>query len=478
MQTFNQSLAELYVAERRSRRKRPSTAATIPDELQRHAQPRRRAAPRRRRGGRPGRSPRSGRARRPRRGDADGRASRVQRHDPRRRAGAPARSRRPTDKGAVGRLRRRDQILVSPDQGEGQGDSRQAEDRRRVTAKDMAIFTRQFATMIDAGLPLVQCLDILGRARATPRPARRHCADVERDGRGGLDPRRRARKHPKAFDDLFTNWSRRARPAVSSTRSSSGSPPTSRRPTSSSARSRARWSTRSSSSSWPSLVIVVHAALGHPDLREDVQGPRRRAAAAHPDRHRALRLVVQHYCSSWWSPASARHLRLQARTTPPTRRRRIIDTLHPEAAGLGIVIRKVAVARFTPHAGHADLLGRAHPGRPGASRRETAGNRVVEDAIMQCAQQSPRAEDHRRAAAGDRRVPAHGRADDRRRRAHRRPGRDAQRSPTSTTTRWTPRSPTLTALMEPMMIVFLGGVVGGFVIAMYLPIFRLVTLIK
>ena len=36
----------------------------------------------------------------------------------------------------------------------------------------------------------------------------------------------------------------------------------------------------------------------------------------------------------------------------------------------------------------------------------------------------------------------------------------------------------LTALLEPMMIVFLGVVIGGLVIAMYLPIFRLVTLVK
>ena len=36
----------------------------------------------------------------------------------------------------------------------------------------------------------------------------------------------------------------------------------------------------------------------------------------------------------------------------------------------------------------------------------------------------------------------------------------------------------LTALLEPLMIVFLGIVIGGLVVAMYLPIFRLVTLIK
>ena len=37
---------------------------------------------------------------------------------------------------------------------------------------------------------------------------------------------------------------------------------------------------------------------------------------------------------------------------------------------------------------------------------------------------------------------------------------------------------TLTSLLEPLMIVFLGVVVGGLVVAMYLPIFKLVTLVK
>ena len=52
------------------------------------------------------------------------------------------------------------------------------------------------------------------------------------------------------------------------------------------------------------------------------------------------------------------------------------------------------------------------------------------------------------------------------------------RSPTSTTTRWTPPSAALTAMIEPLMMVFLGGVVGGFLIAMYLPIFTIAGAIK
>ena len=55
--------------------------------------------------------------------------------------------------------------------------------------------------------------------------------------------------------------------------------------------------------------------------------------------------------------------------------------------------------------------------------------------------------------------------------------RCCRRSPTSTTTRWTPRSP-LTSLLEPLMMVFLGGTIGGLLMAMYLPIFKIAENIK
>ena len=64
---------------------------------------------------------------------------------------------------------RREQILVTridAGQGEGRGEERQAERARRQDGRrrrTWPIFTRQFSVMIDAGLPLVQCLDILGK---------------------------------------------------------------------------------------------------------------------------------------------------------------------------------------------------------------------------------------------------------------------------------------------------------------------------
>src|SRR3989304_3792105 len=60
---------------------------------------------------------------------------------------------------AVGELRRRS-ILVTQI-AERVGGKTQGKSGKKVKDKEMAIFTRQFSTMIDAGLPLVQCLNIL-----------------------------------------------------------------------------------------------------------------------------------------------------------------------------------------------------------------------------------------------------------------------------------------------------------------------------
>jgi type IV pilus assembly protein PilC len=73
-----------------------------------------------------------------------------------------------------------------------------------VKTKDLVVFTRQFATMIDAGLPLVQCLDILGSTTDNPRFGK-VLLDVKLQVESGDTFSRSLAKHPKVFDDLFTN---------------------------------------------------------------------------------------------------------------------------------------------------------------------------------------------------------------------------------------------------------------------------------
>jgi type IV pilus assembly protein PilC len=75
---------------------------------------------------------------------------------------------------------------------------------KKVRAKNLAVFTRQFSVMIDAGLPLVQCLDILG----TQEEDRNFAAVIlqtRSDVEGGASLADAMRRHPKTFDPLYTN---------------------------------------------------------------------------------------------------------------------------------------------------------------------------------------------------------------------------------------------------------------------------------
>jgi type IV pilus assembly protein PilC len=75
---------------------------------------------------------------------------------------------------------------------------------RSVPSKNLAIFTRQFSVMIDAGLPLVQCLEILGKQE----PHKHFSAailKVREDVESGASLADAMKKHPKTFDPLYSN---------------------------------------------------------------------------------------------------------------------------------------------------------------------------------------------------------------------------------------------------------------------------------
>ncbi len=75
---------------------------------------------------------------------------------------------------------------------------------KKASAKSLAVFTRQFSVMIDAGLPLVQCLDILGTQNDDKNFAA-VIAQTRADVESGASLADAMRKHPKTFDPLFTN---------------------------------------------------------------------------------------------------------------------------------------------------------------------------------------------------------------------------------------------------------------------------------
>ena len=105
---------------------------------------------------------------------------------------------------AVAALRREQVFVTQIDSIKARSRARRQRRGKWVPAKNLAIFTRQFSVMIDAGLPLVQCLEILGTQEEDKNFSEiilQTRADVE----GGSGLADAMRKHPRAFDPLYSN---------------------------------------------------------------------------------------------------------------------------------------------------------------------------------------------------------------------------------------------------------------------------------
>ncbi len=107
---------------------------------------------------------------------------------------------------AVERLRKQNVVVTSIEEKGGSGESIWDMEigGGGVTDKDIVIFTRQFGTMINAGLPLIQCLDILA-GQSENKTLRKTLTDVKLSVEGGATFADALRKHPKVFDDLYVN---------------------------------------------------------------------------------------------------------------------------------------------------------------------------------------------------------------------------------------------------------------------------------
>ncbi len=76
--------------------------------------------------------------------------------------------------------------------------------KKKITTKDIAIFSRQLATMLSAGVPLVQAFDIVGRGHENPS-MQELLLSIKEDIEAGSTLTEALRKHPLYFDDLFCN---------------------------------------------------------------------------------------------------------------------------------------------------------------------------------------------------------------------------------------------------------------------------------
>ena len=109
------------------------------------------------------------------------------------------------DREALRQLLRREQVTLTSVKEKGReiGIPRIG-GRKKVGSKDLAIFTRQFSVMIDAGLPLVQCLDILSQQQEN-KYFQQVLAQVRQDVEEGSTLAAAMSRHPKVFDQLYSN---------------------------------------------------------------------------------------------------------------------------------------------------------------------------------------------------------------------------------------------------------------------------------
>ena len=342
---------------------------------------------------------------------------------------------------------------------------------RGVPAKNIAVFTRQFSVMIDAGLPLVQCLDILGN-----QEDHKYFAQVilqtRTDVEGGMSLADAMKRHPKVFDALFCN--------MIAAGEAGGILDTILKRLAVYIEKAVKLQAQVKSAMiYPVAVIVIAAlvigvilwkviptfAALFAGLGAELPLPTRIVIALSNNLMRFFPfLVVAGVAGSWGF-----------KTYYATEKgRRVIDAIALKLPILGPILRKIAVARFCRTL--STLMASGVPILDGLDiTAKTSGNAIIEDAIQTTRKSIERGETIS-APLKETKVF---------------PGMVCQMISVGEATGALDTMlgkiadfyeeevdvavDGLLTLMEPLMIAFLGGAVGGIVIAMYMPIFDLIS---
>ena len=369
---------------------------------------------------------------------------------------------------------RREQILVTriaPAKARAETRSKVVRRGKKVGAKNLAIFTRQFSVMIDAGLPLVQCLEILGNQEEDKNFARiilQTRADVE----GGAALADAMRKHPRAFDALYTNM-------VAAGEAGGILDTILKRLAIYIEKNVKLIAQVRAAMTYPIAVISIAMLVVAVILWKVIPTFASLFAGLGAELPLPTLLVI------WLSNALVKFMPLiiisivfviwATRQYYATEKgRRVIDGLLLRAPVLGLILRKIAVARFCRTL--STLISSGVPILDGLDiTARTAGNAVVEDGIQSTRRSIERGETiavplkqtgvfpamvSQMIGVGE----ATGALDTMLSKIA-----DFYEEEVDTAVAG------LLTLLEPLMIAFLGGVVGGIVIAMYLPIFGLIS---
>jgi type IV pilus assembly protein PilC len=343
----------------------------------------------------------------------------------------------------------------------------------RVTDKDIVVFTRQFATMIDAGLPLVQCLEILA-SQQDNKALKKTLTDIRQSVEGGSTFAAALKQHPKVFSSLYANM-------VEAGEAGGILDTILNRLAQYMEKAMALKKKVKSAMIYPSTIITVAVAVVIfllvfviPTFKAMFEG----FGAALPLPTQIVlelsRIVIGYFWVGlgviaaaivgirWWYGTSS------GRTS--------IDRFLLRMPIIGILIRKVAVAKFTRTLGTLISSGVAILDGLDITAR-TAGNKIVEMAVLRTrasiAEGKTIAEPLRQSGVFPPMVVQMIAVGEQTGALDAMLGKIADFYDEEVDT----AVANLTSLLEPMLMVFLGIVIGGVVIAMYLPIFKLVTVV-
>jgi type IV pilus assembly protein PilC len=371
---------------------------------------------------------------------------------------------------------RREQIMVTritpaKEKAEAAAKGKTGKLGKKVKTKNLAVFTRQFSVMIDAGLPLVQCLDILGGQEEDANFAA-VIMQTRSDVEAGASLADGMRKHPKTFDPLFTN--------MIAAGEAGGILDTilKRLATYIEKDVKLRGQVKSAMI-YPVAVIIIAAlvvgvilwkviptfAALFSGLGAELPLPTRIVIALSNNLVRFFPIVIV-------GIGVAGYLFKRYYATPNGRR--VVDATMLKAPVLGLILRKIAVARFCRTL--STLISSGVPILDGLEiTAKTSGNSVVEDAVMVTRKSIERGETisvplketgvfppmvTQMIGVGE----ATGALDTMLAKIA-----DFYEEEVDVAVAG------LLTLLEPIMIAILGVVVGGIVIAMYMPIFDLIS---
>jgi len=340
-----------------------------------------------------------------------------------------------------------------------------------VRRKELAVVTRQFSVMIDAGLPLVQCLEILGGQQSN-RAFQRILFQVRQDIEAGSALAEALRKHPKVFDDLYCN--------MVAAGEAGGILDTilQRLSTYIEKIVKLRGAVRSALI-YPTAVIVIATIVVWviltfviPVFATLYEG----LGVALPLPTRITIALSKFLGTFWWAILAAIIVTvyLLYRYKKTYRGRRVLDGLLLRVPIIGTLLRKIAVARFCRTL--ATLVSSGVPILDGLEiTARTSGNSIVEDAIMAT----------RKSVEEGKTISEPLKSTDVF------PQMVAQMIAVGEHTgaldtmlakiadfyedEVDEATANLLALLEPVIIAFLGVVIGGIVISMYLPMFALIS---